>query len=89
MRDERAVEPPIQALKDDDNGVRRNAAEALGYMGDERAVEPLNQALKDDDNEVRKAAKKALAKIEEVPPFVYFAIIVLLVIVGTILTEME
>jgi len=44
---EPAVEPLIQALKDEDRRVQLGAAKALGEIGDERAVEPLIQTLKD------------------------------------------
>jgi HEAT repeat protein len=43
LRDERAVEPLIQALKDEKryHSVRWKAARALGEIGDKRAIEPL------------------------------------------------
>ena len=55
----------IEALKDDDNEVRRNAASALGRIGPaaEAAVPALIEALKDDDNEVRRNAAFALGRI--------------------------
>jgi HEAT repeat protein len=59
--DERAVEPLVAALKDEDGGVRKAVAEALGQIGDVRAVEPLIAALKDVG--VRKAAVEALVEI--------------------------
>ena len=66
--DARAVEPLIQALKDDiSSDVREEAAEALGMIGDARAVEPLTQALKDRDSDVREEAALALARIGTVP----------------------
>tara|TARA_B000000460_G_C21378590_1_gene332805 strand:+ start:406 stop:630 length:225 start_codon:yes stop_codon:yes gene_type:complete len=37
--DERAVEPLIEALNDEEGHVRRGAAVALGRLGYERAVE--------------------------------------------------
>ena len=43
--DERAVEPLIKALSNDDWNVRLYAAAALGEIGDARAVEPLIKAL--------------------------------------------
>jgi HEAT repeat protein len=61
--DKRAVEPLIQALRDEDHDVRRAAAEALGTIGDPRAVEPLIRALRDENWEVRKAAVEALDKL--------------------------
>ena len=58
-----AVEPLIAALKDKNNYVHREAAEALGKIGDSRAVEPLIAALKDWDQDVRYTAAEALGKI--------------------------
>ena len=55
-----AVEPLIAALKE---GVRKNAAEALGELKDARAVEPLVAALNDRVMDVRWAAAGALDKI--------------------------
>ena len=58
--DERAVEPLIEALRDDSaDVVREGAAYALGSIGDERAVEPLIEALRDDSADVRGAAARA------------------------------
>jgi HEAT repeat protein len=61
--DARAVEPLSAALKDGDNGVRKNAAWALGNLADARAVEPLSVALKDTEHNVRAAAAYALGQI--------------------------
>ncbi len=47
MRDPRAVEPLIAALKDKDYEVRVCAAIALGEMRDPRAVEPLIESMED------------------------------------------
>ena len=63
IKDPRAVEPLIAALKDTDKDVRQAAAEALGKIGDPRAVEPLIAALKDAEWHVRKAAAKALVSL--------------------------
>jgi HEAT repeat protein len=60
--DARAVEPIINALKNDKNWY---AAEALGKIGDARAIEALNQALKDSDASVRLNAREALDKIQK------------------------
>ena len=60
LGDGRAVEPLIAALKDGDEGVRREAAEALGRLGDARAVEPLVAALAAPRWSARKAAAAAL-----------------------------
>ena len=45
MGDERAVEPLIKALSNDDWNICQIAAAALGPIGDARAVEPLIKAL--------------------------------------------
>jgi HEAT repeat protein len=60
IRDHRAVEPLIAALKDKDTGVRKAAAYALGELKDPRSVEPLIEALKDSDYGVRDRAAYAL-----------------------------
>lgn len=60
---EKAVEPLIAALKDEDACVRFLAAGALGDIGDERAVEPLIAALSDEHSYVREYAAEALGKI--------------------------
>ena len=65
IKDPRAVEPLIAALKDEDSDVRAAAAYALGEIKDPRAVEPLIAALKDGDSDVRKAAAKALGEIKD------------------------
>ncbi len=48
-----AVQPLINALKDEDSDVRWSAAEALGNIKSETAVQPLINALKDKDEDVR------------------------------------
>jgi len=53
----------IDALNDSDDGVRRDAAEALGKISSDKAVEPLIEALKDLDNYLRMRAVEALGKI--------------------------
>ncbi len=58
-----AVEPLIQALKDEYWQVRESAAIALGFIGDERAVEPLTQLLEDEVDSVGWEAEEALAMI--------------------------
>jgi len=57
-----AVEPLIKALKDENEGVRYGAAEALVKIG-KIAVEPLINALKDESLLVREGAAIALGKI--------------------------
>ena len=59
------IEPLISALKDDDKGVRGNAALSLGLLCDPKAVEPLIKALEDDHEYVRKNAAFALGCIED------------------------
>jgi len=61
---EPAVEPLIQALKDENPRLRLGATSVLGVIGDTRAVEPLTQALKDESEDVRQLAKRALEKIK-------------------------
>ena len=59
-----AIRSLIQALKDDeDPNIRKETAEALGFIGDVKAIEPLIQALRDDDNRVREESMEALRKI--------------------------
>jgi len=41
LKDSRAVEPLLQALRDEDSGVRWSASAALGELKDTRAVDPL------------------------------------------------
>ena len=53
--DERAVEPLIEVLKDEDGHIRSGAAWALGKIRDKRAEEPLVEALKDENEGVRRA----------------------------------
>ncbi len=60
INDTRAVEPLIQALKDNNSYVRCCAALALGEIKDKRAVEPLILALKDNNSYVREDAALAL-----------------------------
>jgi HEAT repeat protein len=74
LRDPRAVEPFIQALRRHSNSYLREwAAEVLGELGDARAIDPLVEALVDpgdsdraDPMAVRRAAATALAKLGEV-----------------------
>ena len=54
----------IQALSDEDEVVRANAAEALGEIG-EPAVPALIQALSDEDEVVRASAVVVLGEIGE------------------------
>jgi HEAT repeat protein len=63
IRDDRAVEPLINTLKDHEQDVRQAAAEALGKLGDTRAVEPLIDTLKEDNQGMHDAVVAALVKI--------------------------
>lgn len=63
LKDPRAVEPLIAAMKDRDKDVRFGAAEALGNIKDPRAVEPLIAALKDKDAFVGSYVLEELMKI--------------------------
>ncbi len=55
-----AVEPLIEALKDNEGAVRKYAALVLGRIADPRAIEPLGMALYDLHHDVGKAAAEAL-----------------------------
>lgn len=60
-----AVEPLLNALKDEIPSVRQEAARALGLIGDPRAVKPLLQALQDEEVSVRAAAVEALGEFDD------------------------
>jgi len=59
----RAVPALASALKNENWGVRQDAAIALGRIADGRALEPLLTALKDRDWQVRQQSARALGKI--------------------------
>ena len=63
MRDARAVEALVVALKDVNPGVREQVAFALGQIGDPRAIDGLTAALKDANPDVRQQAAFALGQI--------------------------
>jgi len=65
LKDPRAVEPLIGALKDSGIGVRQLAAGALGELNDPRAVEPLIGTLKDSEIAVRWVAAVALGRLKD------------------------
>lgn len=65
MKERKDVSGLINALKNEDSDVRKNAAFDLGGIGDKRAVEPLTQALKDKDESVQMAARMALDNIKQ------------------------
>ena len=58
-----SLEVLLEKLSDDNEGIRWNAAEALGRLGDLRAVDPLIETLWDDDARVRKKAAWALGML--------------------------
>ncbi len=60
LNDKRAVPELINALKNEDDAVKRRAAETLGILGDQSAVEPLRLLLKKKDESLVKIAYKAL-----------------------------
>ena len=55
-----AVEPLVEALKDNEGTVRKYAALVLGRIGDDRAIEPLGMALYDLHHDVGKVSAEAL-----------------------------
>src|SRR5690606_4097700 len=57
---QRAMEPAIFALRNEDATIRCTAAMVLGYVGNIQAIEPLALALEDADWHVRTAAAIAL-----------------------------
>jgi HEAT repeat protein len=61
IKDSRAVEPLMAALKDGHGDVRKAAAEALGEIGDMRAIAALVAALPDWHS--RRALSKALLQL--------------------------
>lgn len=71
IKDARAVEPLIEALKEYYWGARSSVAEALGKIKDIRAVVPLISVLKDEewrireDWRLRRNAALALAEIKD------------------------
>ena len=63
IRDGRAVDGLIAALKDTHGAVRKQVAWALGAIGDGRATDGLTAALQDTDADVRKQAAWALGVV--------------------------
>ncbi len=57
---DKAVDPLIALLMDDDSDVRVHAATALGWVGGHDAVQPLLVALNDENQFVRRYAARAL-----------------------------
>lgn len=58
FRDERAVEPLIESLKDKNRDVRIYAVRALIGIGDIRAVEPLRDVAENDPDEYARTSVK-------------------------------
>jgi HEAT repeat protein len=65
LGDQRAVEPLIDALKDEKADVRREASGALARIG-EPALMPLVAELEDEDGRAREAAARALGLLGDV-----------------------
>ncbi|MBE7468275.1 MAG: HEAT repeat domain-containing protein [Anaerolineales bacterium] len=63
LGDNRALEPLLTILWDENSGMQKSAAKALGYLGDNRAVEPLLAALRDESRGVRESAVDALKRL--------------------------
>lgn len=60
-----ALKPLINALKDNDEDIRKMAAITLGKIKDKQAVKPLIDTLKNDNWEVRSSAAWALGEIRD------------------------
>lgn len=56
----------LRGLAQENEFVRQEAAEVLGYLGDQRVIEPLIACLDDHSEEVRWAAARALGKLGDV-----------------------
>jgi HEAT repeat protein len=67
IKDAKAVDPLILALKDGDNNTRYWAAIALGMINDSRAEDPLIQALGEDNAKVREGAGWAIRAMKGHP----------------------
>ena len=69
LRDARAVQPLIDALKSSYSNVRAEAAAALGRIGDKRAIKPLEMALSEEFNraiwKIKDAMESSLAKLRK------------------------
>jgi len=58
-----AIDNLVEALQDEDAGVRLAVVQALGKLKDPRTVPSLVQALRDPDGEVREAVVGALMQV--------------------------
>lgn len=65
IKDERAVEPLIAALRDDDENMRVAAISASGNLKNAKTVDPLLAALGDPTPAVRREAIGVLASIDD------------------------
>lgn len=64
VRDERVLEPLIDALKEDkDSAIQNSVTNALGMLKDKSAVKALIDALRDENNDVQISAAQALGMI--------------------------
>lgn len=70
LRRKSDVEAVIKILEkskyNKDDNFRREAIEALGFIGDARAVELLIQALNDKSEDIRESAASSLGKIKDI-----------------------
>ncbi len=66
LKDERAIEPLIGLLKDENSQIRKEAAKALGKIGDLRALEPLITTLDDQSSDVRDGAVIGLGELKHI-----------------------
>lgn len=62
MKEDRAVNALINALKDDNSSVRLKAAEALAKIGTSKSIHALKTCLNDPNNQVKTFAKRSLQK---------------------------
>src|SRR5690606_15203176 len=53
----------IEALADDDPGIRTIALSALGELGDARAAEPLSRHIDDPDRDRRRLAADSISRL--------------------------
>ncbi len=72
LKDKRAVEPLINALKSGGRFTKEEAIKALGQLGDKKAVEPLIAELSDSNARIRNEACNALVDlgIQSVEPLI-------------------
>ena len=65
LKDEMAIVPLIQALRDNDTIVRESAVTALSQIGGENVIRALEGCLSDKDEELRKVATDVLERLKE------------------------